>query len=265
MKNENAFHRTLSVLIVVLLLTATFYRGEHQIFAYAAAFTAAGIAYLWMMKDSILLCCRIMKARRTQKAIGRRLAIPPEQAERTADSTTNILIQHVNCRITAYLRSVYPDVKWTWDSENQEAVAIAGATGTLQIFNVPEFNYASVQFDSLQRLKCKLMNVVPLSQNQGVSSLLPQEQPIDLEVWYSMKGKALMQGIIAELNGRGYESFVISDAGAVKITQGTSSTVHTQIKSLPARRHWNTLIPLFERDGITASIEESGLALSWVA
>ena len=266
MKKENAFRRTLSVLIVALLLVATFYRGEHQILTYAVAFAVAGIAYLWMMKDSIRLWHQALRAMRTQRTSGKRLAMPSEQAEEcTADSTLNILIQHINCRITAYLRSVYPDVKWAWESENKEAVAMAGAIGTLRVFNVPEFDHALVQFDSLQRLECKLMSMVPLSQSQGVSSPLPQEQPIDLEVWYSMKGKALMQGIIADLNGRGYESFVISDTGAVNIMQGTSSVVHTQIKSLPVRRHWNALIPLFERDGITARIEEHGLALSWVA
>ena len=49
-------------------------------------------------------------------------------AQANADAM-QLLLRHVNHRISAYLKSVYPNARWEWTTGNPTALVMQGGTG----------------------------------------------------------------------------------------------------------------------------------------
>ena len=75
-----------------------------------------------------------------------------------------------------------------------------------RLYGVPDFNYATVIFDTKANINCDMMRIVPLVEVQPGAGPKPavekkQEVP-DPQVWYEMKGRAVFENLIADLNSR---------------------------------------------------------------
>lgn len=121
-----------------------------------------------------------------------------------------ILLRHVNHRISAYLKSVYPNARWEWREKQPERLILEGGTGRIRVYGVPEYNFADVQLDSQGGLQCSMVKIVPLT-NAGKAGeesghLPPNNQPVDPRIWYEHQGRKVLSGLIADLNSRGHSS-----------------------------------------------------------
>lgn len=55
-----------------------------------------------------------------------------------------LLLRHVNHRISAYLKAVYPDATWEWRSPEPEKLILHGGTGRITISGIPDYDQAEV-------------------------------------------------------------------------------------------------------------------------
>ena len=82
-------------------------------------------------------------------------------AQANADAM-QLLLRHVNHRISAYLKSVYPSARWEWTTGNPTALIMQGGTGRIRVYGIEEYDYADVQIDRNGNLSCNLLKVVPV-------------------------------------------------------------------------------------------------------
>ena len=178
-----------------------------------------------------------------------------------------LLLRHVNHRISAYLKAVYPDATWEWRSPEPEKLILHGGTGRITISGIPDYNQAEVTFDQKANFSCSLLKVTPVVQStaeNGASEKLPAPpREIDPQVWFEQQGRKVLDDLIYDLNSRGYSSLVIKDNGDVCIRQGDVEKAQTSFKNLPEKHYWPRLLKVFEREGIAASMTDDAIALNW--
>lgn len=178
-----------------------------------------------------------------------------------------LLLRHVNHRISAYLKAVYPDATWEWRSPEPEKLILHGGTGRITISGIPDYDQAEVTFDQKAKFSCSLLKVTPVVQSaaeNGTSEKLPAPpREIDPQVWFEQQGRKVLDDLIYDLNSRGYSSLVIKDNGDICIRQGDVEKAQTSFKSLPEKHYWPRLLKVFEREGIAASVTDDAIALNW--
>ena len=168
MKNKPSLWNSVSVLVVAVLIVTVFIRGMAQIWLYAAVFAA------WAVWVSVRFLIPYLQAKHHQMEARRiRKKYEAAQAKESsqkipdaADPVSAVLLRHVNFRISSYLKSAYPDATWEWREEFPERIVSKGGTGRIQVFGIPDFNYADVTFSQQADINCSLLKIVPLSQMQ---------------------------------------------------------------------------------------------------
>ena len=150
MKKKQSLSTGISALIVAVLIVIAFFRGDIQVWLLSSVLVVWG---LWATITYLLP--RIRKTQKEKRRMERRNK--HEQAsisergfyvpELSDDPVGLVLKRHVNHRISAYLRSVYSDATWEWCEEQPEHIIAKGGTGRIQIYGVPDFNYAEVKLD----------------------------------------------------------------------------------------------------------------------
>jgi len=274
MKRKNLFGGGISFLIVVVLVVMAFIRGPEQIWFLAGVFVIWGI---YMIAAALLSNKNRIKAKSNQRRLKKQYT---RENRRAAELRTNgfhvpevdnapvgtVLLRHVNHRISAYLKSAYPDITWEWVSEDPEQLAAKGGTGRIRLFGIPDFNFAEVVFDQRAGINCDMMRVIPLTELDkaaGEPVKARTNQPVDLEVWYSIQGKEVLETCVADLNSRGHASLLIKESGEICVRQADNEIVQSKLKNLPGKGLWNSLVKVLEKDGLSASVEDSGIKVSW--
>lgn len=269
MKNKSTLWNGVSMLVVAVLIITAFARGILQIWLYAAAFAVwtvwAIVKFLvpWLQAKG---CQR--EARRIRKQYETTQRKKPEPHTPDDSEPLNIvLLRHVNFRISSYLKSVYPDATWEWREDFPERIISGGGTGRIQVYGIPDFNYADVTFDQQAGINCSLLKIVPLTQQNGQSkSETPKplkQVPVDPQIWYEKQGRTVLENLIADLNSRGYNSLTIQENGEITIQQADSSVKQAAFESVPDKTYWPRLAKVFESEGLAAKATENGMVVSW--
>lgn len=265
MKNGKRSGSNATVLLVAVLAILAFIRGPLQIWFLASAFVLWG---LWVIIP-ILIKMQKRSAYRKKKAQATPPAGPREfQFLDFIEPSEGVLLRHVSFRISAYLKSAFPDVTWEWCEKEPERIIKNGGTARIQLFGVPDYNYASVIFDSKANIGCDMMKIVPLSEVTGVPSGTPpapgpQPQPSDPQIWYELQARKVLEDLIADLNSRGYSSLTIKENGDICIKQANAEVAAQTLKNFPERNYWQALAKVFEKEGLAAAVTEAGLAVTW--
>ena len=119
MKNKKVLGKNMTFLIVGILAVMSFIRGNTQ-FWYLV-----GVFVIWAIWTLILLS----KKGRVKKILDKKeqfLEIIKNLKDKANDLTSAksetdaTLLRHLNCRISDYLKSVYPEITWEWVTENPE-------------------------------------------------------------------------------------------------------------------------------------------------
>lgn len=268
MKQKTSLWTGVSVLIVAVLAVMAFIRGDLQIWLLAAVFVAwgiwAGIFFLapYFKAQMYRHKARALRKQNEKRSPKKEIAVPD-----ISDSIGLVLLRHVNFRISAYLQSAYPDATWQWMEEFPEKIVAKGGTGRIQLYGVPDFNYADVSFDQKADISCSLLKIVPIAEVQrapGEKKTIPQPQtPVDPQIWYEKQGRSVLESLIADLHSRGHHSLTIRENGEIIIQQADSEITRPAFENVPEKTYWPRLVKVFEREGMAADITENGMVLSW--
>ncbi|MDR1204516.1 MAG: hypothetical protein LBL26_03420 [Peptococcaceae bacterium] len=269
MKRGNASKKSLAFLIAGVLAVSAFVKGPEQIWYLAAVFAVWGI---WMLGGAMRSGlkrigmffdkkCAARGNKQTEFVSGEVYNPDP------GGSVETVLLRHVNCRISSYLKSAYPDVTWEWCSKNPERLAAEGGTGRIRLYGVSDFNYADVVFDQLARIGCDMLRIVPLADLRGAGAPdapKPRNgQPVDPEVWYGIQGKKILEACVADLNSRGHASLVVKENGDICARQADGEVVRDKFKNLPGKSVWQALVKVIEKQGLSAAVADDCIKVSW--
>lgn len=275
MKQKKSLWSGVSILLVATLAIMAFIRGRAQIWSLAASFSLwtvwAVIRYLIpYIKETAhrAEAKKIRKKCEKQDAARRQIIIPD-----VSDPVSLVLLRHANYRISAYLRSAYPNVTWEWQEESPERIIANGGTGRIRLFGVQDYNYADVTFDQDAGIAFSLVKVVPLTQNAALSApaktpTSPEADPVqpnvvDPQIWYEVQGRKVLEALITDLQSRGYNSLTIRENGDIAIKQADSEKIRPAFENIPEKTYWARLCKVFEREGMAANIQNDGILLTW--
>ncbi len=257
-----------SVLIAAVLAVVAFARGSLQLWLLSGVFAAwilwiavkYGIPYLKLQK-SYHEARKVIKKNRARQT--GQINFPD-----VSDSVSQVLVRHVNYRISAYLQSAYPDATWEWCEEFPERIARRGGKGRIRLFGVPEYNYADVSLTQDADIGFDLLKIVPITElqrgSEDTQTLPKKQEPVDPQVWYENQAKDVLKNLISCLASRGHHSLTIKENGEVSVKQADGDRVQAALKNVPERMYWARLSKVFEREGIAANITDAGMELSWL-
>ena len=178
-----------------------------------------------------------------------------------------ILLHHVNHRISAYLRAAYPEVTWEWVEKHPEKLALQGGVGRIRVFNVTDFDHADVTVDQQANISCSMVKIVPLSQigaeNGSEEHVPPNKQPVDPQIWYEVQGRQVLESLMADLNSRGHSTLMLQESGDICIDHNKETVSQEHLFNFPEKVYWPRLVQVFERNGLAAEITAKGIQISW--
>ncbi len=191
---------------------------------------------------------------------------PALSESRESQESRHVLLRHVNHRISAYLKSVYPNARWEWCEQQPERLILEGGTGRIRIFGVPDFGFADVQLDAQANLQCSLVKIVPLAQTDSAGGesgqFPPNQQPVDPRIWYEVQGRKVLEGLISDLNSRGHSGLEIGGDGSIHI-KDAENDAHAALPGFPEKVYWPQLVKVLEGEGYAAEVKEDTVAVTW--
>ena len=222
MKRSSPLWGSVSVLIGVVIAVLALVRGAWLVPLLLLVFTAWG---LWVVMFQLQPAWDSIRGYRKKEHDARkqREASLYSTAQTNADAM-QLLLRHVNHRISAYLKSVYPSARWEWTTGNPTALVIQGGTGRIRVYGIEEYDYADVQIDRNGNLSCNLLKVVPVQPCMDAPTP-PNQQPVDPQVWYDVEGREVLERVIADLDSRGHSSLTLKEDGSVCIHEDDETVV----------------------------------------
>ena len=272
MKKKKTLWNGVSVLIVTVLAIMAFTRGYVQLGLMAVAFTAWSV---WaIIRFLVPFVSAKLETRQAQK-----IRKHYEEEERRVNATSNdgtgiVLLRHVNHRITAHLQTAYPGATWEWRVDDPESLVAKGGTGRIQVFGVPDFNYADVSVNTNAEINCEMLKIVPMSEihRETVSEEAEEEpkeapkapqNPINPQIWYEQKGRVVLENLITDLSSRGHSSLSITENGDVIVKQADKEIRKTTLEAMPDKVYWHRLAKVFQSEGLAADVTDNAVVLSW--
>lgn len=255
---------SLSLLIGAVIAVLALARGTWQLWLLLAVFAVWG---LWLLLTILL---PYAAAKRQRRAVYRQEVqnepAPASGGTPAENDMGQILLRHVNYRISGYLKSVYPKARWNWCENQPERLILEGGTGRIRIYGVPDFDYADVQLDAQANLQCSLVKIVPLAQADTAAGeagqLPPNGQPVDPRIWYEVQGRKVLEGLISDLNSRGHSGLEIGGDGSIHI-EDAEEDASVSLPSFPEKVYWSQLVKVLEGEGYAAEVKEDAVAVTW--
>lgn len=277
MKSDKALWSSISILIALVIMILSLLRGAWLVSALLAVFTgwAFWVVYYMLlpsMKAANLKWKRLQHQRQRQQeglmsAALQQESIAQHKAVLQQEQTTSrILLRHVNHRISGYLRSTYPEISWEWCEECPEILATNGGTGRIRVFGVPEYTHADVKIDQSANISFNMIKSVPLDTfvpTVETEVPVPKKRIIDPQIWYEFNGRKVLETVVADLNSRSYTSLTINEDGEICIEQDNQDVAQEQLKGFPEKLYWPRLVDVFISNGLAAQITEKGVQVSW--
>lgn len=264
MKRDQKLWSSVSLLIVAVLAITCFTTGALKTALYI------GVFFVWGIYAFVKYVVPMIRRYKYSKEVRQ---IMKQGRLSKNDDNTNIpiwyktLLCHVNHRITGYIKSIYPDATWKWITENPASIVANGGTGRIELYNVNDYNFADISFDTDANIECSLLKVVNYSQaaqTEAMDSTVNKPKScIDPQVWFEKSGRVVLKNLIADLSSRGHNTLTIQDDGSCVIKQGEKTIEISRLESFPERVYHPNLIKVLAGAGIAAKSVDAGLAISW--
>lgn len=255
MKQKISLGSSITVLIGAAIVILSLLRGPAQTVLLLVIFALWG---LWVVLTLLRPTWRANRAYHSREE--------REAREESALSNRNVaglLLCHVNCRVSDYLKSAYPNVRWEWTMNDPVLFIARGGTGRIRLYGVPEYEYADVTLDQKGSLSCSLVKIVPVQDSgQGATSGQPSPDP---SVWYELEGRDVLDMLIADLRSRGHSSLMLNEDGSISFQPeaGSSQTAKRSFSSFPAKVYWPRLVDTLAQEGLTADVQDGHILVSW--
>lgn len=250
MKKAGFLSNSVGVLAGAVILIIALTKGTLR--TVLLSFTAAA----WMIWLAVLLIRRHRKQGRWQE----KPCITPEE-----NAPEQLLLRHVNHRISARLCAVYPDASWSWCVKDPVRLICKGGTGRIRVFGVDDYDYADVRIDRQANLACELVKTVPLRKEdtENASKLPPNKQPVDPRIWYEAQGRAVLERLVADLNSRGHSRLTLAENGDICIKEDKKDVAVEHFSTFPEKVCWPGLVHVLQGDGLAADATAQGIEVTW--
>ncbi|MCL2816112.1 MAG: hypothetical protein FWD23_16080 [Oscillospiraceae bacterium] len=268
MKRRKLLGTNLTFLITGTLAVLAFVRGDAQFWCLIGVFAVFGVWTLILSSKQGCVRTVIDKKRHVKTSKTTR----KNKTDLSSSNNGGALLLHLNCRISDYIKSVYPEATWEWVTENPETLATDCGTGRIRLYGAADFNYADVAFDRLARIKCEMVRIVSFDdlkkdgkpeQESEPKNETPPNQTVNPETWYGIQGKSILETCVADLHARGHANLWIKENGDICVQQDNSEAVYDKFKNLPGRSLWQQLARIIENQGLSASVMNDCIKVSW--
>lgn len=223
MKSDNAIRNSTSIFVGIIVAIAAFVRGALLLPLLLVACSVWGLYVLQHLRGSLTAVPK-KKAKAPRRA---KFVVPDIEDEPLSD----ILLLHVNQRVTAALRTAGSNITWEWATEDPLAIVKEGGRCLIRVHGLDGFESAEVVLDKQAHLRCELINTVPLRPNPTTASpekpRIPAETPplSNPRIWYETEGRAALEGIVADLSSRGHHSMTVQEDGHIQLADGSTSVL----------------------------------------
>ncbi len=177
-----------------------------------------------------------------------------------------VMLRHINFRITEKLQGAFPSAVWRWETEKPLEQAMKGGSARIRLSGVPDWNFADVLFERSGRIKLEMLSLRPLEevgQQETKSTPAADGDAVNLRDWYDLSASAVVRATIDEVYTRGYRELRIAEDGALYVLEQQEQVGQGRLSYLPGKKLWADLVPFFEEDDITATVEEDDILLTW--
>lgn len=269
MKSEKALGSSISILIGVVIFILAFVRGIWQTGLLIIVFLVWGfwitisvfIPYIHRVKRHRAYLLRQQELNNLQRELKKR-----ERSRQRAASdagTKELLLRHVNHRISSYLHALYPKATWEWCEKTPSDLICEGGVGRIRLYGVPEYDHGDIHIDRFANIKCDLVKIVPLLQKNENEEVHEKEEPVDPQIWFELQGRKILEEVIADLDSKGHNCLLIREDGNICVTQDKEETVIGNLPGFPAKVYWERLARVFESNGLNMESTIKGAQISW--
>ena len=157
MKSDNAIRNGTSIFVGIIVAIAAFARGALLLPLLLVACSVWGLYVLHYLRGSLPAVPK-KKAKAPRRA---KFVVPDIEDEPLSD----ILLLHVNQRITAALRTAGSNITWEWATKDPLVIVKEGGRCLIRVHGLDGFESAEVALDKQAHLRCELINTVPLRPN----------------------------------------------------------------------------------------------------
>ena len=201
----------------------------------------------------------------------RRRNVPRSQGARgtvpcgtTETYMEELLIRHVNCRISAYLHTAYPEAKWEWATDSPGKLILHGGVGRILLHGVPDYHYAEVEIQPSGSIRCNLLRLDPFPKEApGNAQEEAESEPLSPRVWFELQGRQVLERTLPDLISRGYSSLTINEDGTIAVKDEQGGRAIQRFSGIPKRDRWPELVRVLEGEGYAASEDGNGITMTW--
>lgn len=271
MTKEKALQRGLCIFIGFVIAILSLIRGKWQLRLLITVFA------LWLVWVAfVLMAPRFRRAKRKKQCLKMKQALQENGISQSVSfeipqlkdpSTEQLLLMHVNHRISMYLRSTYGDITWEWCSENPLKLITQGGTGRIKVFGVLDYDHADVKLSKNADICFDMLRVVPLNEESkepySADNLPPNKQPVDPQIWFEVQGRSVLESLVADLNSRGHSQLILHENGDVSIQQDQENVTAKHLDNFPAIVYWPRLVQVLQGAGLAAEVTDRKIVVSW--
>ena len=158
---------SVSVLTAAVLAGICFLRGNTQRIFLIGVF-ALWIAYFFAV--FLMAVIKRYKYRRNLRKIRKKPQNHSGSNGAELQRLYYLLLCNANHRITGYIKSIYPEAVWKWETATPEKVITEGETGRIRLFNVDDYNFADISFDNSANIECTFLKHSIVTNHRQISS-----------------------------------------------------------------------------------------------
>lgn len=265
MKPYKALWGSVSVLVGAVLAVYAFVPKSWQTWVFLVVFA---VWVIWIL--SVLVLPRVRKQYRLYRDWNRRLSGNAHLrtcSEGIEPQVETVLVRQVNYRISAYLRSVYPDAKWEWKTASPARLILHGGVGRIRLYGVPDYNYAEVTLDPQGGIQCALIRLDPFPAGNRAEEAehtdSAGDEPLNPQVWFEQQGRKVLESVIPDLISRGYTSLTMNEDGSIEVEDEQDGKATQAFSSFPRRVHWTELVRVLEGAGYAAAVDGDAITMTW--
>lgn len=271
MTKEKALQRGLCIFIGFVIAILSLIRGKWQ---FGLLITIFALWMLWVA--FVLVAPQFRRAKRKKQCLKMKRALQENGISQSVSfeipqlkdpSTEQLLLMHVNHRISMYLRSTYGDITWEWCSENPIKLITNGGTGRIKIFGINDYDHADVKLNKNADICFDMLRVVPLNKvsegNRSEDNPPPNKQPVDPQIWFEVQGRSILESLVTDLNSRGHSQLILHENGDISIQQDQENVMTEHLNNFPAIAYWPRLIQVLQGAGLAAEVTDRKIVVSW--
>ena len=197
-RSKSALWGSIPILIGVVIGILTLVRGKWLAPLLAVTFLAWGV---WVIVKHVIPARRYRRHLRERDEQREREQELISETGLTERELANMLLYHVNYRVSAILRASYPNASWEWTMEDPVLFAVTGGTGRIRVYGVLGYDYADVTLDRRANIQCSLVQLAPVRDSDGTP---PDRQTVNPQMWFETQARDHLISLMNDLNTRGH-------------------------------------------------------------